>query len=241
MCRKHYMSQHHKNRAREYAGKIAIPRRKSGHDLKSLITYTKEESGCLVWKGPMYDFGYGAVTHLGKRYRAHRLSYALANGLNIEDIDNFKVLHSCDNPPCINPAHLRLGDQSENVQDTVNRNRTVRGEEHWGAYLTEDAVREIKIDMVAGIKPASLRKKYDLSVDQYNNIKFEAGWKWVEVPGFQAFRNKPKPVILSKEQVLEVLDDLSIGTSVKNIAQKFNVSIQTIYDIRNGKNQHTRK
>lgn len=77
-------------------------------------------SGCWIYMGGVTKLGYGQVYDGGCRVYAHRLSYRLANG---EIPHGLNVLHSCDVPCCVNPLHLRLGTQSDNVRDAYNRNR----------------------------------------------------------------------------------------------------------------------
>lgn len=74
------------------------------------------ERGCWKWTGPTDRKGYG---RWGKKV-ASRHSWELANGPIPEGM---WVLHHCDNPPCVNPAHLYLGTNTENVQDRVARGR----------------------------------------------------------------------------------------------------------------------
>ena len=76
-------------------------------------------SGCWPWLGYHDDKGYGQI-HAGTTLRAHRLSLAIA-GIVVPP--SALVLHSCDNPPCVNPAHLRVGTQSDNRRDMISRNR----------------------------------------------------------------------------------------------------------------------
>ena len=76
-------------------------------------------NGCLEWTG-CTDHKYGSLKVYKVAWRAHRLAWALAYG----DIPTgMLVLHTCDNPPCCNPAHLFLGTQSENMKDKVNKGR----------------------------------------------------------------------------------------------------------------------
>ncbi|KKK93890.1 hypothetical protein LCGC14_2688380 [marine sediment metagenome] len=74
-------------------------------------------SGCWEWTRCRTDKGYGQVRVHGKAWRAHRLSYTI----NVGPIpDGLFVLHDCDNPPCVNPAHLHLGDHSQNLIERWN-------------------------------------------------------------------------------------------------------------------------
>ena len=71
---------------------------------------------CWIWRGPRHRQGYGRAG----RNVAHRIAFELAHG----PFDRrLKVCHHCDNPPCVNPAHLFLGTQRDNVQDMVRKGR----------------------------------------------------------------------------------------------------------------------
>jgi hypothetical protein len=74
---------------------------------------------CWEWKGAIRS-GYGAIKRNGKVVRAHRVSYELTNG-NIDN--NLLVIHSCDNPMCVNPNHLRQGTYGDNICDMIRRGR----------------------------------------------------------------------------------------------------------------------
>lgn len=66
------------------------------------------------------DRGYGGMSYRGKNWRAHRLSYFLHYGSIDPKLD---VMHSCDNPPCLNPEHLSLGTRKQNIQDAIKKRR----------------------------------------------------------------------------------------------------------------------
>jgi len=74
------------------------------------------EGDCLIWKGKLYKDGYGNYSNK----RAHRLAYTLTTA---EIPDGMYVLHSCDVRACINPAHLRVGTQKENIKESVAKGR----------------------------------------------------------------------------------------------------------------------
>lgn len=82
--------------------------------------------GCWEWRGGLNDSGYGVISAprlgLGSA-RVHRLMWEMHNG-PIED-SNLVVRHRCDNPPCINPDHLEVGTHEQNMQDMVDRNRSL--------------------------------------------------------------------------------------------------------------------
>jgi hypothetical protein len=106
---------------------------------------------CWEWTGATSG-GYGSFLLEGKTRKAHRISWELANG-PIPEGDGAHgtcVCHSCDNPPCVNPAHLWLGSNTENVADRDHKGRhlegrkTVRGEGSPSAKLTADDVENIR-------------------------------------------------------------------------------------------------
>lgn len=97
---------------------------------------------CWLWTGCRRGSRnvYGSAYFNGKLVLAHRLSYYLAHG----EWPLPYCLHSCDNPPCVNPAHLRPGTDADNHADASLRQRKRAGEDHYRAKLTEVDVRRIR-------------------------------------------------------------------------------------------------
>ena len=80
----------------------------------------KTPSGCWEWNASKNHSGYGQFRYDGKVMLAHRASYIIFSG----DIpEGNHILHSCDNPACVNPEHLRPGTDADNVADKMSRNR----------------------------------------------------------------------------------------------------------------------
>lgn len=80
------------------------------------------EDQCWEWQGPFNHYGYGLIGDaLGTPQRAHRVSYEIHKG---PIPDGLVVMHSCDNPPCVNPAHLSVGTVADNNWDRARKGRT---------------------------------------------------------------------------------------------------------------------
>ncbi len=79
---------------------------------------------CWQWQYKFLEGGYGRFQMPNKSLRAHRVSYLWATN---ENPGTLLVLHSCDNPPCVRPEHLSLGDAKKNKADNVARNRQGKG------------------------------------------------------------------------------------------------------------------
>lgn len=117
---------------------------------EKLLTKAAWQGECLIWFGQKCPKGYGRLRLEGKMQRAHRLMYQLEHG---PIADGQVVRHSCDTPACINPNHLSLGTQADNVHDMCDRGRTNRpkGEQHHKAKLTDAQVAEIRRRYVPGV------------------------------------------------------------------------------------------
>lgn len=74
---------------------------------------------CWPWRGFCNRGGYGQFGEDGKLTTAHRVAWRLTFG----DPGKYFVLHTCDNPPCVNPFHLFLGNQKTNMEDMVAKGR----------------------------------------------------------------------------------------------------------------------
>ena len=102
--------------------------------------YTVNENGCWVWKNSTNQCGYGRKRHRGFTWLAHRLSWTIKNG----DIpDGLNVCHKCDNPACINPDHLFLGTQHDNINDMVAKGRGRHGRKKNLTKTQRDTIKVI--------------------------------------------------------------------------------------------------
>jgi len=140
------------------------------------------QTKCWHWMGYRLPSGYGhiVVTIGPKVYRttlAHRYAYESTYGSIPKDA---LVLHRCDNPSCINPAHLYVGTQVDNMQDAMLRGRIrgVRGEANRNSKLTASQVREIKAKF-GKVAKATLARDYGVSLSVIRRIALGQTWSHV--------------------------------------------------------------
>jgi len=136
------------------------------------VNMLRPNGECLEWTGGCFADGYGATLAWGKVWLTHRLA------LEIEGIDTTGhfVLHSCDNPACCNPAHLRLGTNQDNMDDKVSRGRQARltGTTNGRVKLTEEQVLEIRA--ITGMSQRAIGKLYGVGQDTISLIINRKTW-----------------------------------------------------------------
>jgi len=135
---------------------------------------------CWLWTGTLDKDGYGVMGVGDRKLRAHRLSWAIHNGpIPL----SMCVLHRCDVPGCVNPAHLFLGTQADNMRDMTikGRSRLVQhpapsGEGHPCAKLTEAQVLAIRAECANGATQTSLAERFHMSGPAISRIVRRETW-----------------------------------------------------------------
>ena len=140
-------------------------------------------STCWNWTASMDKWGYGYI-YLAKRkvLKAPRASWMIANG---EITGGLHVLHFCDNPSCVNPDHLFLGTNLQNMQDKMRKGRwrggdplLISGERHGRSKLKQEDVVFIRDAHAAGDWTyKALAKKFNVSFQQIGSIVTRKAWR----------------------------------------------------------------
>jgi hypothetical protein len=121
---------------------------------------------CWLWLPPLDEKGRGQFYCQGKPVKAHKMSFAIANG----EFPKLNCLHSCDNPSCVNPRHLSDDTQAENIRQMHERGRArkCRGAVHPKSKLSDEQVAEIRTSTETGY---SLSKRLGVSPTAVYSIR----------------------------------------------------------------------
>lgn len=136
-------------------------------------------SGCWNWTGTGSADGYGQLAIGGRTQRAHRLSYSFHFGPIPKGMH---VCHRCDNRRCLNPDHLFLGTNADNMADKVSKGRQSctggrKGASHTLAKLTDGDI--VAIRAATGISQRKLAKQYGVSQVNICFIRSGRAWKHI--------------------------------------------------------------
>lgn len=135
---------------------------------------------CWEWFGPKTNGGYGVTTKKGKSVLAHRAAWASRNG---EIPPEMCVCHSCDNPPCCNPAHLWLGTKGDNNRDRHRKghSRGPRGMDAPPCKLNPYAVRAMRwLNKHKGIGERRIARAYGISRSTAYYAIVGETWGWLD-------------------------------------------------------------
>lgn len=131
-------------------------------------------TGCRLWDGHINKpGGYGRISYRGRLWRAHRLAYTLLWSKIPEGMD---LMHSCDNPLCINPHHLRPGTHAENIAESYSKGRktVAQGPNHPRFRFSEDQAKEV----IESTKPVSvIADRLGVSKSTIYRLKNGTTWK----------------------------------------------------------------
>jgi hypothetical protein len=140
-----------------------------------------DKSGdCWIWMACRVATGYGRFHFAKRATKAHRVAWELTNGAIP---DGICVLHRCDVPACVNPAHLFLGTHAENWKDMREKGRAsggrLTGSANRNSKLTETTVRAIRAYCQRGFSYACASRKFGVSDVQVSNIIRRLQWRHI--------------------------------------------------------------
>ena len=125
---------------------------------------------CIIWEGALTPDGYPRRAYRGStNVRWHRVVCATSLGLDIEDIKGKVVMHVCDNPKCVNPKHLKLGNAKDNMLDRDQKGR------HGRTKVTAQQVNEIRNSDDTNV---AIARKYGIDARTVSSIRLRHHWKW---------------------------------------------------------------
>lgn len=130
---------------------------------------------CWLWTGARKFDGYGRIWDGRGNALAPRIAWLLTTGEAVPS--GLCVCHRCDNPPCVNPAHLFLATNADNVRDCHAKGRWTRGETHGNAKLSGAQVQAILSD--SNTPAADLARELGVSPSAINDIKRGRSWAWL--------------------------------------------------------------
>jgi len=132
------------------------------------------EGGCWVWMGTTTVRGYGQIISNNRKHYAHRASYEAFIGEIPKDMH---VCHACDNVYCVNPAHLFLGTQKQNLEDMARKGRSTKGERNPMSKLNKEDVKDIKYLFSTGLSDSEISIEFSVCRQTINNIRNGKVWK----------------------------------------------------------------
>lgn len=191
---------------------------------------------CWEWQASVGKKGYGYFYLWGKWTTAHRacLEMILCGRVG----GDMLVCHVCDNPPCVNPAHLFLGTAQDNTNDMMRKGRHVapeprRGADGGNAKLTEEQVNNLRRDYVGGMTYRQLGNKYGTT--NIGRIVRNESYHDPDYTPINA-QAKPRPWLKKwdNDTVGAVVEAHKRGESQREIERKTGVSRRTIKEMIEG-------
>lgn len=107
----------------------------------SKVAITANPEKCWTWQAAKKEKKYGTFSIGRSMFRAHRTAFFISFDIDPKELD---VCHKCDNPICVNPSHLFLGTNAENMIDKIEKDRQPRGVKNYNSKLNDEKVLEIR-------------------------------------------------------------------------------------------------
>lgn len=192
---------------------------------------------CWLWTGSHTMQNYGMCAKPKRKLLAHRCAYESVHGEG--SADGHFIRHKCDNPPCVNPNHLVAGTQTDNMRDASERGRirVQHGEDNKNAKLTDAKVLRMRALARGGMHISAIASKFKVS----RTVTWMAvfGQAWVHLP--KSTVPTPQGAMRGEHHTKSKLTEAAIKeirsskTSARELAVRFGVSRDAIYDVRSGR------
>lgn len=169
LCQTHYA------RARRKSSKPLTPRGAASAHLEAMLASPPQTDDCVIWPYAKRA-GYGIVNAGNNRCKL--VTRTVCEVIYGPAPDGHQACHSCDNPSCVNPRHLRWGSPAENALDAVVRHRRPLGEECSKAKLTQELVVEILTSTESG---NSLSRRLGVDKARISRIRNGKAWTHIKV------------------------------------------------------------
>lgn len=228
----------------KYCGKACEIASRHGRNIPLATRFWKhveKTESCWLWTASKNPNGYGQIRHGDRPVLAHRVSWEIHNG---PIPDGVEVCHNCpggDNPACVNPSHLFLGDHADNMQDSVQKGRTNRGERATYSKLTEIQVAEMRRRYAIGdISQSELANEYGISQSTVTEIIRGVIWSHSFTPQDaptkrrRAHGERTGGSKLTEASVIQIRARAAAGVSQAKLAKEYGVSNRNINNIVRG-------
>lgn len=208
------------------------------NDVKRFLKYVKKSDcqSCWNWIGCKNKSGYGQFKMNKKQIGAHRLSYSIYKG---EIKYGLFVMHTCDNPSCVNPNHLMVGTPLDNVKDRDNKGRCVhifgdavsnKGSKNGNSKLDEEKIFDIIYDYSNTNKTiAKIALTYGVGESTIMSIISGNTWNYLEKDLIKRRNSKAN---YEMAQLIRNIYKLKRHT-MKDISKIFGISYTAVNDIIN--------
>jgi hypothetical protein len=219
LCARHYY------RIRTHGDPHFTKRTPTGTPLEERITPPEKwievdrgyRTPCREWQGNRSVDGYGTIKFENKQLKLHRVMYERTHG----EIPTGKVvMHLCDNPPCANPDHLKVGTQQENIQDAKRKGRT-----NAQKNLTPEQVHELRLRYREGERQEHLEREFGIPGGTVSRIVNGIIYRSVPDKSSHIKRDltQRKPV-LSDEKLADLIEYIKDDRTMTDISEELGIS-----------------
>lgn len=203
----------------------------------------RSEAECWEWTGHRHLRGYGIFWFDGKNVRANRMALLFSG--NMPSNENLFALHSCDNPPCCNPSHLRWGTNRDNRDDFELRHGPIVGEKSPTSVITTAQADAILRGRIEGKGIRGIADELGLPETLVENVYVGSSWAHRhgvdgnptldELKRARSKRKVPAPNrVLTDQMIDHIFQSRMTGKSCSQIAKELGLPLGTISPVYSG-------